>query len=70
MGGLELTSPKWIQSLGLFDETIDLMHLVKSGFGPSFRLDYLLYFLSKRLHVLWKRSQVVERVQKSLQKKF
>ena len=37
------------QSLGLSDKTIDLMHLVKSGFSPTFRLDHLLDFLSKRL---------------------
>ena len=61
------TIRKRIQSLGLFNETIDLMHLVKSGFGPTFRLDYLLHFLPKRSHVLWEGSQVVERMNKSLQ---
>ena len=37
-----LTIPKRAQSLGLFDETIDLVHLVKPGFSPAFmiRLDY------------------------------
>jgi hypothetical protein len=52
VGSLSLTIPKRIQSLGLFDETIDLMHLINSGFGPTFRLDYLLHFLPKRLHIL------------------
>jgi hypothetical protein len=56
------------QSLGLFNETIDFMHLVKSGFGPAFGLDYLLHFLPKRLYVLRESSKVVERVHKSLQK--
>jgi hypothetical protein len=64
--GGSLTIPKRIQSLGLFDETIELMHLVKPGFGPAFRLDYLLHFLPKRLQVLWEGNQVVERVSKSL----
>ena len=68
--GRALTIRHRIQSLGLFDEAIDLMHLVKSGFGPALSLDYLLYFLPKRLHVLREGSQVVERVHKSLQKKF
>ena len=68
--GGSLTIRNRIQSLGLFDETIDLMHLVKSGFGPTLRLDYLLYFLPKRLHVLREGSQVVERMHKSLQNKL
>ena len=61
-----LTTRKRVQSLGLSDETIDLMHLIKSGFGPTFRLDYLVHFLPKGLHVLWEGSQVVKRVRKSL----
>jgi hypothetical protein len=65
--GFSLTTSKRIQSLGLFDETIDLMHLVKPGFSPAFGLDYLLHFLPKRLHVLWEGSQVVECVHESLQ---
>ena len=52
----------------LCDETIKPMpvHLVKPGFGPAFRLDYLLHFLPKRLHILRKGSQVVERAHKRL----
>ena len=46
------------------------MHFVKSGFGPTFKLDYLLHFLPKRLHILREGSKVVERMQKSLQNKF
>ena len=65
-----LTIRKRGQSLGLSDETIDLMHLVKSGFGPTFRLDYLLYFLSKRLYVFREGSQVVKCMHKSLENKF
>jgi hypothetical protein len=65
--GFSLTTSKRIQSLGLFDETIDLMHMVKPGFSPAFGLDYLLHFLPKRLHVLWEGSQVVECVHESLQ---
>jgi hypothetical protein len=64
--GDSLTIHNRTQSLGLFDETINLMHLVKSGFGPTFRLAYLLYFLPKRLYVLRESSKVVECVYKSL----
>jgi hypothetical protein len=62
-----LTIRNRMQSLGLLDETIDPMHLVQPGFGPAFRLDYLLHLLPKRLHVLREGSQVVERVRKGLQ---
>ena len=34
-----LTNPNGMQSLGLFNEDIELMHLVKPGFGPAFGLD-------------------------------
>ena len=34
-----LTNPNGMQSLGLFNGTIELMHLVKPGFGPAFELE-------------------------------
>jgi hypothetical protein len=55
-GKASLTIPKISQSLRLFDETIEFMHLVKAGFGPTFRFDYFLHLLPKRLHVLWEGS--------------
>lgn len=43
------------------------MHLVKSGFGPTIRVDCLLDFLPKSLQVLRVDGKVIEHLHKGLQ---
>jgi len=61
-----LTDINGVQSLRLFDEAVDLVHLIDARHCPAFSFNDFFDFFSKRFHIVWMHGQVIEPMRESL----
>ena len=61
-----LTDIVGVQSLRLFDEAVEFVHLINARLCPSFSCYDFFDFFSERWHIFWKRGQIIKSMGESL----